>query len=223
MDIFKAIKARSTVRAFNTIPVSKEILQELLDTAIRAPSWANTQTWEFAVVGGEVMEKLKQVLVAKALANDDRHPDITRAEWPSLYQERGKENIARLYQLMGLSREDKEKQSQWTSQMMGFFGAPSCVIVYTEKGINNWALFNLGLVVENISLAAQNYGLGTAILAAVVGYPKEVKQLLNIPESKQLVVGIAIGYPDPQAKVNEFRSSRVPLETISSWYGFEDQ
>jgi hypothetical protein len=59
-------------------------------------------------------------------------------------------------------------------------------------------------------------------LAAVLGYPKEIKQLLNIPESKQLVVGIAIGYPDPQAKANEFRSSRVPLETISSWHGFED-
>jgi nitroreductase len=223
MDILKAIKARCTIRAFNAIPVSREILQELLNVAIKAPSWSNTQTWEFAIVGGEVMEELKQILAAKALVQDERHPDIPRAEWPSPYQERGRDNITKLHQLLGITREDKEKQLQWTSQMMGFFGAPSCIIVYNEKGINNWALFNLGLVVENISLAAQNYGLGTAILAAVLGYPKEIKQLLNIPESKQLVVGIAIGYPDPQAKANEFRSSRVPLETISSWHGFEDQ
>lgn len=222
MDIIKAIKARNTVRAFNAIPVSKEIIQELLDTAIKAPSWSNSQTWEFAIVGGEVMKELRHILVAKALAQEERHPDIPRAEWPSPYYERGKDNITRLHQLLGMNREDKEKQLQWASRMLGSFGAPSCIIVYTEKGISNWALFNIGLVVENITLAALNYGLGTAILAASVGYPDEIKRLLNIPESKQLVVSIAIGYPDPQAKVNEFRSNRVPLETISSWHGFEN-
>lgn len=220
MDTVKAIKTRNTVRAFSKIPVSGEILSELLETAIRAPSWSNTQTWEFAVVGGDSMEELRQILTSKALAQEERHPDIPRAEWPSSYHERSKENVSRLHKTLGISHENKEQQVEWFGRMAGFFGAPSCIIVYTEKNLCNWALFNIGLVVENITLAALNYGLGTAILAASVGYAKEIKQFLNIPESKQLVVGIAVGYPDPGAKENDFHSNRVPLRTITNWYGF---
>ena len=220
MDAVRSIKIRHTVRAFKPIPVAKGVLEELLNTAIRAPSWANTQTWEFAVVGGDTMEELKQILAVKALAQDERHPDIPRPDWPSPYRERSRENGLRLYQLLGIGREDQEKQLQWFTQMYGFFGAPNCIIVYTDKGLSEWALFNIGLVVQNITLAALKYGLGTAILAAAVGFPDELRNLLNIPESKQQVISIAIGYPDLENKLNEFRSNRVPLDTITSWHGF---
>lgn len=220
MDVIKAIESRYTVRAFKPVPVSKELLEELIQSALRAPSWANTQTWEFAIVGGEVMEELRKILVAKALAQEERTPDIPQPKWPPPHHERSRENGLRLYQLLGITREDKEKQLQWFVQMYSFFGAPNCIIVYTDKGLSEWALFNVGLIVQNIALAALKYGLGTAILAAGVGFPDEVRQLLNIPESKQLVISIAIGYPDLQDKVNEFRSNRVPLDAISTWYGF---
>lgn len=220
MDVIKAIKTRYTVRAFKPIPVSKELIEELLEAAIRAPSWANTQTWEFAIVGGETMEELKQLLTAKALAQDERNPDIPRPEWPPPYHERSRENGLRLYQLLGITREDKERQLQWFTQMYDFFAAPNCIIVYTNKGLSEWALFNIGLMVQNITLAAMKYGLGTAILAAGVSFPDEVRKLLDIPESKQLVISMAIGYPDSQDKVNEFRSNRVPLDSITTWHGF---
>jgi nitroreductase len=220
MDILEAIKSRSTVRAFEPVPVSRELLEELLDTAIHSPSWGNSQTWEFAVVGGEIMKELKHALTAKVLAREKRYPNISRPEWPSAYQERSKENGLRLYQLLGITREDQEKQLQWFLRMHDFFDAPNCIIVLTDKGISEWALFNIGLLVQNITLAALKYGLGTAILAAGVSYPKEIKEILNIPESKQLVISIAIGYPDMQNKINGFRSNRVPLETISTWHGF---
>jgi nitroreductase len=220
MDVLKAIKSRYTVRAFETMPVSKELLEELLQTAIHSPSWGNSQTWEFAMVGGEVIEELKRVLTTQVLAHEKRHPDISHPEWPSAYQERSKENGLRLYQLLGITREDQETQLQWLVQMHDFFGAPNCIIIFTDKGISEWALFNIGLLAQNITLAALKYGLGTAILAAGVSFPKEIKRILNIPDSKQLVISLAIGYPDMHNKVNEFRSSRVSLETISTWHGF---
>jgi len=83
-----------------------------------------------------------------------------------------------------------------------------------------WALLNVGLIIQTIALAALGYGLGTAILAAGVSYPDEVRRVLNIPESKQLVIAIAIGYPDSEAEVNRFRSNREPLETMVTWHGF---
>ena len=220
MDVVEAIKTRYSVRAYKPEPVPKEILTELMEVALRAPSWANTQTWEFAIAGGEVMRELKQILAAKASAQDERYPDIPRPEWPSPYRERRRENGIRLYQLLGIARNDIERQLQWYIEMYRFFDAPSCIIVYIDRDLSVWALVNAGLIVQTIALAALNYGLGTAILAAGVSYPDEVRRILKIPESKQLVIGIAIGYPDTEAKLNSFRSSRVPLESVVTWHGF---
>lgn len=220
MDIIEAIKARHSVRAYKPEPVPKEVLTEIMEAALRAPSWANTQTWEFAIVGGEVMRKLKEILGNKAAAQDERYPDIPRPEWPPPYQERRRELGNQIYSLMGIGRDDTQKQLQWFVSMYRFFDAPNAIIVYTDKGLSEWALLNVGLIVQTIALAALNYGLGTTILASSVSYPDEIKRLLDIPEAKQLVLAIAIGYPDPEAKVNKFRSSRVPLESIVTWHGF---
>ena len=220
MDVVEAIKTRYIVRAYKPEPVPKEILAELMEVALRAPSWANTQTWEFAIADGEVMRELKQIIATKASAQEERYPDIPRPEWPSPYRERRRENGIRLYQLLGIARNDIERQLQWYIKMYRFFDAPNCIIVYIDRDLSVWALVNVGLIVQTIALAALNYGLGTAILAAGVSYPDEVRRILKIPESKQLVIAIAIGYPDPEARVNSFRSSRVPLESVVTWHGF---
>ena len=220
MDVIDAIKARYTVRAYKPEPVPKEVLTKLMEAALRAPSWANTQTWGFAIVGGEVMRELKQSLAAKASAQEERYPDIPRPQWPSPYRERRRENGVRLYQILGISRDNIERQLQWYVDMYRFFDAPNGIIVYTERELSVWALVNVGLVVQTIALAALDCGLGTTILAASVSYPDEVRRILKIPESKQLVIAMAIGYPDPEAKVNEFRSSREPLEAMVTWHGF---
>jgi nitroreductase len=219
MDVIKAIKSRYSARVYKPNPVPKEVLAELMEAALRAPSWANTQTWEFAVVGGEVMQELKHMLGAKAAAQDERYPDIPRPEWPSPYQERRRELGTQIYRLMGIGRNDMEKQLQWHVQMYRFFDAPNAIIAYTERGLSEWALINVGLVIQTIALAALNYGLGTTILAAGVSYPDEMRRFLNIPESKQLVIALAIGYPDVEAEINKFRSSRVPLDTVVTWHG----
>jgi len=220
MNVVEAIIARYSVRAYRSEPVPKQILAEIMEVALRAPSWANTQTWEFAITGGEVMQELKETLKAKALAQDERYPDIPRPKWPSKYLERLRENGIRLYQLLGIERDDMERQLNWYVDMYGFFDSPNGIIVYTDRDLSVWALLNIGLVVQSIALAALQYGLGTVILAAGVSYPDEVRRILRIPESKQLVVAMAIGYPNLEAKVNEFRSNREPLESMVKWHGF---
>jgi nitroreductase len=220
MDVIEAIKSRYSARAYKPESVPREVLTELMEAALRAPSWANTQTWEFTIVGGEVMKKLKHILGAKAAAQDERYPDIPRPEWPSPYNERRRELGAQIYQVMGIGRDNMEKRLQWYVQMYRFFDAPNAIIVYADRGLSEWVLMNIGLVVQTIALAALNYGLGTTILAAGVSYPEEIRRLLNIPESKQLVIALAIGYPDLEAEINKFRSSRVPLDTVVTWHGF---
>lgn len=221
MDIVEAIKTRYSVRAFKVDPVPQKVLEEILTVAQRAPSWGNTQTWEFAIVGGDKIKEMGEVLSARAIAQDKRRPDITgRPEWIPTYKQRQSENGRRLYQMLGIGREDIEAETNWFVKMYGFFDAPNAIFVYTDRDISNWAIFNAGLVTQNICLAAMDYGLGTVLLGATVSFPDSVRSLLDIPESKQLIICIAIGYPDEKSELNKFRSNRVPLSEICTWHGF---
>lgn len=220
MDIIEAINSRYSVRAFKPGPVPRHILEELLAVSQRSPSWANTQTWEFAVAGGEVMQELRETMAARAFAQDERGPDIPRPEWLSPYKERRRANGIKLYETLGIGKDDVERQLKWFVDMYRFFDAPNAIFIYTERDLSAWAIMNVGLVAQTISLAALHFGLGSIMLAAGAGYPDVVRRMLTIPESKQLVIAIAIGYPDPDASVNKFRTERVPLSEICSWHGF---
>jgi nitroreductase len=50
MDAIEALKTRRCVRAFSREPVSKGILEDLIDCGRLAPTARNVQPWEFVVV-----------------------------------------------------------------------------------------------------------------------------------------------------------------------------
>jgi nitroreductase len=221
MDIIEAINSRRSIRSFKPDPVPRKVLEELLTVSQRSPSWANTQTWEFAVVGGDVMSDLRKTLASRAFAQDERNADIPYPEWTGQYKERRSRNGHRLYDLLGIKRDDMEAQLNWFVSMYRFFDAPNAIYIYSERDVSNWTIFNCGLVAQTISVAALNFGLGSIMLAAGISYPDTVRQKLNIPESKQIVIAIAIGYPDNTAAVNKFLTERVPLSEICTWHGFD--
>lgn len=50
MELMEAIKGRRSVRAYKSRHVGREKIKKILEAARWAPSWANTQCWEFVVV-----------------------------------------------------------------------------------------------------------------------------------------------------------------------------
>ncbi|MBW2636347.1 MAG: nitroreductase family protein [Deltaproteobacteria bacterium] len=59
MELTEAIKERRSVRKFTDYYVTDEEIKELLEAARWAPSWGNTQTWEFIVVrASDLIEKI---------------------------------------------------------------------------------------------------------------------------------------------------------------------
>jgi nitroreductase len=64
-------------------------------------------------------------------------------------------------------------------------------------------------------LAAHACGLGTVPQAFLTDYAQHVKKFLGIPESKRLVLGISIGYPDLESPVNTFRTDRMNTDEIA--------
>jgi nitroreductase len=220
MDIFEAMNQRQSIRAFKPEPVSHDILKKILEAALRAPSWANTQPWEFAVATGAPLEDIQSKFLEKA--SDSPSPDIARPpEFPKRYADR----------IRLLDKQNRlVTQKDWDSrriQNFRHYGAPAVIYLltarefyYQTKGLNVWALYDCGAVAQNIMLLATQYGLGTVVQFQAVVYPEILREVLGIPESKLFLLGIAIGYPDRENPINQFRTEREPLDTITTWRGF---
>ncbi len=223
MDIIEAIDSRRSVRAFRPDPVPKDVLRQILEVAVRAPSTDNTQPWEVAVVTGAVLDELKKALSEKMGAPSDFTPDIP---FPILtyrppYLDRSKKQGRKVFQSLGIARDDWPKRMEWYQYMARFMDAPAGIIVYVERYLGAYAILDAGLFLENLMLAAMSYGLGTCTQMAVVLHPEILRRALSIPESKLILCGVAIGYPDEAAPVNRFRSEREPLDAFARWYGFD--
>lgn len=219
MDLIETIKSRKSIRAYKPIPVPQEILRELMEVSLCAPSFANTQPWEFTVVGGKVLDQLREAMVDKAASGARPNFEIPWPSFPELYRNRSRELGFSLYAALGIAREDREGRKEWELQGLRFFNAPNAIIFYIDKALNAWSILDLGLLMQTVMLAAQHCGLGTCLQAAVVGYPEIIRKVLNIPESKLIVVGMSIGYPDWEHKATKFRSNREPLEKFATWMG----
>jgi nitroreductase len=59
--------------------------------------------------------------------------------------------------------------------------------------------------------------LGTCPIGLITAYEDEIKELLNIPENKTVVIGIALGYPDLINPINRFKSPREDIGNFIRW------
>ena len=219
MEFVEAIKLRKRIRGYKPIPVPKETLAQILEIATRAPSSTNSQPWKFTVLGGKILDELKNALQEKFLAGEESHPDLGLMPRPTgVYRERQVALAKELFQLMGISREDKIKRMEWNLKMIRFFDAPDAMIISLDEEINNYeSIFCLGLVTQTIALTAINFGLGTCIQRAPVGYPEVIRKVIGIPKSQKIAISMAIGYPDWDFPANKLESKREPLKNVVTW------
>lgn len=220
MDIAEAIRARKSVRAFRPDPVPREVIEEILKVAVRAPSWENTQPWEIAVISGDKLEELRRRLAEKA-SSSPPSPEIPRPHFPEPYLSRRRKLGMKIYEIMGIPREDREKRRMWFIRGVRMFEAPCVILIYIDRSVNNtWSIFDCALLVENILLLAVKYGLGTCPQAAPIFYPDVIREVLGLLDSKMPVFSIALGYPDWDHPINQVETEREPIDLITRWYGF---
>ncbi len=220
MEIAEAIKTRRSIRGFLPRPVPKQVLEDILGLAARAPSWANSQPWEVTVIGGEIMEQVKEALFQETRSGATPDPDIPYPTFAEPYLSRRRDLGHKLYQVLGISRENKKGRAEWALQGVKFYDAPNGLIFYLDRELGPWSLLDLGLFLQSITLAALTFGLGTCLLATIVRYPKVLRRLLGIPDEKMILCGMAIGYPDWQHPANKLQSPREPVEAFTQWGGF---
>ena len=228
MDVVQAIKERKSIRAFKPDQVPLDLLKEILEQAMRAPSWANTQPWEFAVVTGKKLKAIQDDFVKRGAADlEDLQSEVPRPyDFPEPYISRIKK--MQIKERRGRTSElTPEKMEERMLTNFRHYGATTCIYLLIgrdylmqEEGINVWGMYDSGSVVQNIMLLAVNYGLGTIAQAMAVVYPDIIHEELGIPQDKLVGLGIAIGYPDWGNDINEDFRDREPLDTMARFYGF---
>ncbi len=221
MDIIESIERRRSIRAFKPNPVAKEIIEKILKTALKSPSYTNSQPWEIVVVTGGKKEELSRELLKLAEKEEPIQPDIPKPSfWPPHIKERIEEHFRRRYKTLGIEENDKERKKELRLANFRFFGAPVVVFLFQDKSLPLWSIFDMGTFTMAIMLSALEFGLHTCPQGSLTDYSPVVKKVLGIPEDKRLILGISIGYPDQNAKINEYISSRVSLDEITKWIGF---
>ncbi len=224
MDILEAIRKRKSVRGFKKDPVPRTVIREILETACRAPSAMNTPPWEFIVITNEVLDAVTSGVIEKFRAGEKPHSEHSVTGWPSdsVYRHRQIELAKQLFQVLDIKREDTDKRTQWMEKGLRFFNAPAAIIICADRMLaEGTPVFDIGAVTQTICLIALHYGLGTCIQDQGVMYPEVLRKFCNIPDTKQIIIAVAIGYPDWGFPANRIETSRESIDQTTTWRGFD--
>jgi nitroreductase len=216
MELREAVEKRRSIRAFLPDPVPREKIRKIVETARWAPSWGNTQPWEVVVADGEKRGQLARAFEAEGKKGADPRPDIEMPiEFPAIHKTRYVALGRNLFTSMGIERGDREARTRHYLNMYSFFGAPTVVYFIIDGRLNEpYACLDIGSIGTTFCFLACQEALGTIYLAASMHFPDIVKDVLDIPEDKKVVIGIAVGTPHPDAPASLFRSEREPVENL---------
>jgi len=218
MDTIECLKSRMSIRKFKLDPVPKEILFNIIDTARWSPSYKNSQPWEVVIVSGAKKDELSRLLIDLFERGEKPAPDLPEPlSWPSKIETRIKEHLKKRAERLGINLSDPEHAKRAKIANFRFYDAPHGIFLFQDSSLSHWSILDIGMFAQSLMLAANAYGIGTVPQAFLTDYSKEVKEFLQIPDSKRLILGISIGYPDLQAMANSYRSNRVDTAEIVKW------
>jgi nitroreductase len=215
MDLLKVIEERKSIRAFKPDPVPREKIEEILKLSIHAPSAINLQPWEFVVVAGEEKERLGRRLIKAYKEKQIACSPGNVKPLPKTFGKRGAKTLELMkpfFEEMGVSPDQFINEGS-----CNFYGAPVAILIYLDDSFPKARLVDIGIALGYLVLTAHEFGLGTCPIGLIIAYEDEIKELLNIPENKNVAIGVALGYPDSDIPINRFKSQRDNLEKFIRW------
>mmetsp|Transcript_39123 Transcript_39123/g.59074 ORF Transcript_39123/g.59074 Transcript_39123/m.59074 type:complete len:232 (-) Transcript_39123:308-1003(-) len=222
-SVTNALKARISTRAYQDKPVPKEVIEEILEVASRAPSGGNTQPWHLYVLTGDAREELVRTMRDPKVFKKNKQEYAvypSKATEPRKFSERKRAVAFDMYDLMGVDRNDNAGRAQAMAKNWEFFGAPVGILVSVDRACDRNAWGHTGMLLQSICLLAEERGLATCLQEAW-GNLDAVPEFLKLPESEVLWCAIALGYPDKDAPVNKIQTTREPLDQFVRWHGFD--
>jgi nitroreductase len=215
MNIPDAIKERKSIRSFKSEEVPRDKIEEILSFAIRAPSAINLQPWEFTVVIGEEKERLSRRLLK---AYSEKHISCSPGNVKPLSKDvagRGVESFEGMKPYLDEMGYDFNRYINEGS--CDFYGAPVAIIICLDNAFSKARLVDIGAALGYLVLSAHSLGLWTCPIGLISAYEDDVKDVLSIADDKEVVIGVALGYPDWESPINRFTSPREDLDRLVRW------
>jgi len=219
-SVTEALMSRITVRGFLDKAVPTDVLTQIFETARRAPSGGNLQPWRAHVMTGETLAGFTHDAienVKSAHMEGETFPAYPSPLWEPQRSWRYKLGED-MYSLLDIPRENKLGRMMWLASNARFFGAPVGIIVTGNTKLGMAQHMDIGIYLQTLMLLAREAGLHTAPQGWWRRHPETAAKHLNIPEDEHVLVGMALGYGDPESAVNNLWADRAELDELVHFY-----
>jgi nitroreductase len=221
VDVREAISSRRSIRDFLPDPVPGDVIRRVLAQASRSPSGGNVQPWHLDVVGGELLQRIKDrmaALPAPAPAKPPEYDIYPQSLW-SPYRDRRFKCGEDMYALLGIARDDRAARLRWFARNYQFFGAPLALFCTVDRRMGQPQWSDLGMFLQSLMLLLRAEGLDSCAQEAWSVYHEEIRELIDIPPERMLFCGMAIGRRNPDHPINRLVTDRAPLEEFTHFHG----
>ncbi|MFF2060086.1 nitroreductase [Rhodococcus qingshengii] len=209
---------RRSCRAFTSEPVPHDTLVDIVDAARLAPSWCNTQPWHVHITEGIATEMFRAGLRDHIGVAPRQEPDIAfPASYEGVYGERRRESGWQLYESLGIAQGDRVASGKQTLRNFDLFDAPHLALVTTDRTLGTYGVLDCGIFVANLLLAAHSRGVATIAQAALASQAPFIREFFAIPDDRDVLLGISLGFSDDTHPANTFRTNRQPVSDVVSW------
>lgn len=225
MDFDDVIVGRRSIRGYLPKPVSKTLIKEVIELAMRAPSSLNTQPWNFHVVAGDTLDKIRAGNTQRTLKGvPDSREFRGHGAYEGPHRQRQIEIAVQLFEAMGIERDNKDKRQDWVLRGFRQFDAPVSIVVTYDRLIHGGDIgpFDCGAVTNALVNAAWSRGLGCVINSQGIMQSPVVREHAGIPDEEVIMICVAMGYPDDSFPANAVVSRRKSVDEAVNFVGFDD-
>lgn len=213
MDFTKVVNKRHSVRQFTDQAVETDLIKEIVTVAQRTPSWVNSQPWQVYCARGTVLQRIKEAYREADQTGQASQPDLpvmSREEWAPRTQANMKQWR---HDIVHHFSSFDEAHTAMSTASNNLYDSPVILFITVPQASPDWSIFDAGAFAQTLMLAATNRGLGSIPTYNSVRFPKIIRQILGIPDTERVLVGISLGYPADQP-LNHYHSQRVPLSNV---------
>src|SRR5262249_33407338 len=134
MQFDDVILGRRSIRGYKPDPVPMSLIKEVIRLAMRAPSSMNTQPWNFYVITGEPLNRIRAGNSERMAAGVPQSREFRIGQpFAGKHRDRQIAVAKQLFGAMGIARDDKEMRQDWVMRGFRQFDAPVCVIVTFDR------------------------------------------------------------------------------------------
>ncbi len=218
--VTEAVTTRRSIRNYLDKPVDLETIRRVMEKARWSASGCNYQPWEASILTGQPLKDLQAKIIADG-------PQAAEYDWAApgteeAYKKRLDGVSAGMFGAMGIARDDGAGRMAAMAKNATSFDAPAVLFVYFPRLMKEPQWSDVGMWLQTVALLLREEGLDSCFQEFMAIYANTIREFLGLDHERYMFFcGMAIGYRDPDAPLNNFERERVPLDEQVKFIGFE--